>query len=302
MSLALPAGLSARPLTAGDIESAFDVREACERADVGQTETDLSDLRANWSRPDFSPERMTVGVFDGERLVATGEVFAWRAYVSVLPAYRGRGVGAWLLGWTEDAARADARTDVYQWVGDGCTDARSLLEGSGYRAGDASWRLQIDLDEEPPGPILPGGLRLRELVPGADDHEIYDVVVVAFSEWGHRSQSFENWAAAILHRREVRPDTVPLAVDGDRIVGIALGLDYGPDQPEGWIQHLAVEKALRNRGIGRALLRESFRRFRRAGKRHAGLFTTSQTGALDLYQHVGMRVRQSYTRWSKDLT
>jgi mycothiol synthase len=302
VSLALPAGLSARPLTAGDIESAFHVREACELADLGETETDLSDLMANWSRPDFLRERMTMGVFDGERLVATAEVFAWRANVSVLPMYRGRGIGAWLLGWTEDTARADSRTDVYQRIGDGCAEARRLLAANGYRPGDTAWRLRIDLDEEPLAPVLPGAFRLRDLVPGKDDREIYDLMHLAFSEWGHRSQSFENWAAAILHRPEVRPDTVPLAADGDRIVGFALGLDLGPEQPEGWIQHLAVEKALRNRGIGSALLRESFRRFRRMGKRHAGLFTTSQTGALDLYLHVGMRVGQSYTRWTKDLS
>jgi mycothiol synthase len=301
VSLALPAALSARPLSAREVEPAFRVLEACERADLGETETDLSDLRADWTRPDFSPARMTMGVFDGERLAATGEVFAWRAHVSVLPAYRGRGIGGWLLAWTEDTARTDARTDVFQWIGDGCGDAQRLLEANGYRPGDAAWRLRIDLDEEPPAPTLPDGLRMRDLIPGKDDREIYDLMHLTFSEWGHRSHGFENWAAAILRRPEVRPDTVPLAVDGDRIVGFALGLDCGPEEPEGWIQHLAVEKALRNRGIGSALLGESFRRFRQAGKRHAGLFTTSQTGALDLYLHLGMRVRRSYTRWSKDL-
>jgi hypothetical protein len=53
--------------------------------------------------------------------------------------------------------------------------------------------------------------------------------------------------------------------------------------------------------LGRALLQESFRRFKAMGWDRAGLATDSRTGALSLYEHVGMRVDRSYTRWVKDL-
>jgi ribosomal protein S18 acetylase RimI-like enzyme len=150
--------------------------------------------------------------------------------------------------------------------------------------------------------VLPEGIAFRDWVPGQDDRRIYDVVHTAFAEFGHRSQGFGNWAVTTLRHEAASPELVPLAVDGERIIGVALGVDYGPSDPEGWVEHLAVERAYRGRGIGGALLRESFRRFRRAGKPRAGLSTNSDTGALGLYEHVGMHVERSYTRYAKRLT
>jgi mycothiol synthase len=55
------------------------------------------------------------------------------------------------------------------------------------------------------------------------------------------------------------------------------------------------------RGAGRALLDESFRVFRARGHRACGLSTDSRTGAIGLYEHVGMHVRKSYTHRAKRL-
>jgi hypothetical protein len=37
------------------------------------------------------------------------------------------------------------------------------------------------------------------------------------------------------------------------------------------------------------------------GRRLVGLSTDSRTGALTLYERIGMRVRRTYTAWSKNL-
>ena len=60
-----------------------------------------------------------------------------------------------------------------------------------------------------------------------------------------------------------------------------------------------AEKAHRGQGVGRALLEESFRRFWAIGRCRCGVSTDSRTGALTLYEHAGMSVRRSYTRWTK---
>lgn len=300
----LPEAYEARPAARDDLEVVFALVAECERHDDGAAEIALSDIAADWNRPDFDLETMSITVWRGDELAAAGDVFMGRAEIDVAPAHRGRGLGAALLPWTWAVARADGRDTVGQTVSDNRADAEALFRSHGYEPSHTAWVLRIDLDAEPPAePPLPPGLAFRDLRPGDDDHAVFDVIDTAFDEWEDReSHGFDNWAPAFLHREEVVPELVPLVVDGDRIVGVALNLHYGlDDDVEGWIQQLAVDKAYRGRGLGRALLQESFRRFHRVGYRRCGLSTDSRTGALSLYEHVGMHVRSSFTRYTRHL-
>lgn len=282
----------------------FRLVAGAERFDDGVAEIALSDIAAEWGRPDFDLETMSIAVWQGDELAASGDVFKGRAEVDVAPAHRGRGLGTALLPWTWAVARADGRESVGQTVSDKRIDAAELFRAHGYEAAHTAWALRIDLDDEPPPPPeLPDGLTFRDFRPGADDREVFEVIDVAFDEWDDReSHGFDNWAHAFLHRDEVVPELVPLVVDGDRIVGVALNYHYGADlDVEGWTQQLAVDRGYRGRGLGKALLHESFRRFHEVGYRHAGLSTDSRTGALGLYEHVGMHVRSSFTRFTKRL-
>jgi len=49
------------------------------------------------------------------------------------------------------------------------------------------------------------------------------------------------------------------------------------------------------------LLADAFSTARRRGRRRAELSTDSRTGALSLYQRVGMQVRLSFTHWARAL-
>jgi GNAT superfamily N-acetyltransferase len=300
----LPEGYVARPSRLDDLEATFRLVAAAERFDDGAAEVAMSDIAAEWERPDFDLQTMSIAVWHGDELAASGDVFRGRAEVDVAPAHRGRGLGTALLPWTWAVARADGRTSVGQTVSDKRVDARELFRAHSYEITHTAWALRIDLaDEPPPPPMLPDGLRFRDFRPGADDREVFEVIDVAFDEWDDReSYGFDNWASAALHRDEVVPELVPLVIDGERIVGVALNYHYGTeDDSEGWTQQLAVDRAYRGRGLGRALLQESFRRFHGVGYRHAGLSTDSRTGALGLYEHVGMHVRSSFRRWTKRL-
>jgi GNAT superfamily N-acetyltransferase len=299
----LPGGYSARPTRREDLEAVFRLVADAERHDDGIAEIALSDIAADWDRPDFAAETMSIAVWHADELAATGDVFMGRAEVDVAPEHRGRGLGTALLPWTWRVAKSDGRSSVGQTVSDRRTDAAELFRSHGYEVGHTSWALRIELDDQPPdAPVLPDGLAFRDLRLGEDDRAVFEVIDVAFDEWSDReTQGFENWASSTLHRPEVDPSLVPLIVDGQRIVGVALNFDYGPDEAEGWTQQLAVDRAYRRRGLGRALLQETFRRFHRVGYRRCGLSTDSRTGALGLYEHVGMRVRSSFRRWTKQL-
>ncbi len=264
----------------------------------------MSDIAADWERPDFDLTTMSIAVWNGNDLAATGDVFMGRAEIDVAPAHRGRGLGAALLPWTWQVARADGRDSVGQTVSDNRTDAAALFRSHGYEIAHTAWALRIDLDDEPPAePSLPSGFVFRDLRPGEDARALFELIDTAFDEWEDReSHGFANWVAAFLQRDEVVPELVPLIVDGGRLVGAALTYHYGLDDDiEGWIQQLAVDKAYRGRGLGRALLQECFRRFHGVGYRRCGLSTDSRTGALGLYEHVGMHVRSSFTRYTRQL-
>lgn len=301
----LPQGYTARASRLEDAEATFRVVAAGELADQGEVDVALSDVEAEWARPGFDLDTMSIAIWHGEELAATGDVFKGRAEVDVAPAHRGRGLGTAMLAWTWAVARADGRDIVGQTVSDRRLGARDLFLAHGYDIGYTSWALRIELGAEPPAvPSLPAGLAFRAFRPGDDDRAVYEVIDVAFDEWeGRESHGFDDWAPVFLHRDEVVPDQLVVVVDGERIVGVAVNFDYGLDNDfEGWVQQLAVAGAYRGRGIGRALLQESFRRFHAIGYRKCGLSTDSRTGALGLYEHVGMRVRASYTRYARRLT
>ena len=103
----LPAGLVARPLSPADARAVFELVEAAETHDIGEAAIEVEDIEGDWARGSFDLATESIGVWDGERLVASGEVFKGRrADASVHPEYRGRGIGTWLADWLEDCARA----------------------------------------------------------------------------------------------------------------------------------------------------------------------------------------------------
>ena len=94
-----------------------------------------------------------------------------------------------------------------------------------------------------------------------------------------------------------QPWMAPVIARGEEIVAAAILAEFGD---EGWVNQIAVAREHRGKGLGRALLWHTFGVFHGVHST-VGLSTDSRTGALDLYLHVGMRVRRSYTRWALDL-
>jgi ribosomal protein S18 acetylase RimI-like enzyme len=91
-----------------------------------------------------------------------------------------------------------------------------------------------------------------------------------------------------------------VAFEGDELVGVVLCMDT-EGQDEGWIEQIATRGSHRHRGIARALLQTVFAAYHTTGRRLVALSTNSRSGALTLYERIGMRVRRTYTSWAKDL-
>src|SRR5690242_8388920 len=105
--LVLPAGLTARPLVMTDATAVFEVMAAQEALDLGEVAIEEADIVGDWQRPSFDVSAGTVGVFDGDHLVAYAEVSGTdRGDAAVHPDYRGRGIGTALAEWMQARARA----------------------------------------------------------------------------------------------------------------------------------------------------------------------------------------------------
>jgi mycothiol synthase len=292
-------GLTAGPLTPQDAAAVAHVWRTSEIHDDGEALFSEEDFVVACERPTMDLERHTIGVRDGGELVALAMLFGPRSvFAHVLPTHRGRGIGAWLLRWSEDAARAAGHDRATQTLSENEHAARALLESAGYEPRWEDWHFDLELDGEPAPPRLPEGYALREFVRDRDERAVHAVVEAAFGEWpDNEPQAFEDWAAVTFSRPGFAPELIATVVHGDEVVAVATMI-----REDGlWVAQLAVARAHRGRGLARALLVESFRTAWRAGLRHVGLSTDSRTGARGLYEHVGMRVTRTLWEYEKAL-
>ena len=295
----LPPGLTWRFGTPDDVDVITDLVASVEARYDGVVEIDRSDVVADFGRLDYDVTKDLVLVYDGETAVAWADVYKDRSERDVRPSHHRRGIGTALARWSEERARELGVERISQTVTDHNADARELLLANGYEATRWAWILEIRFDGPPPEQPTPPGISIRPY-DDRDAHDAYELVEEAFGEWeGRRPMTFDEWAWLPRHEA-FAPELSRLAFEGDELVGVVLAFDY-TSADEGWVQQVATRASHRNRGIARALLYETFRAFHERGKARCGLSTDSRTGALALYERVGMHVRRSYTTYAKTL-
>ncbi|MCC5474859.1 GNAT family N-acetyltransferase [Streptomyces barringtoniae] len=296
----LPAGYRWRPATTADVDAIHGLVAAYERALHGLAMTGADRITAELALPGLRAEDDTLLVYDGTGAPAGyGWVNGRRARVHVHPGHRGRGLGGALLAWTETRARRAGSDRLAQTVADGDGAATALLRAGGYSRLVTEWLLEIAL---PGGPELPGppaGITVRPFRHG-DEQAAYRLTEDAFDEWQPRRKSYAEWARGTVERATFLPAASPLAFAGGELVGAVLSLDV-PGHDEGYVERVAVRRDHRDRGIARTLLHETFRTFHRRGRPVCTLWTHSGTGALSLYERLGMTVRRSSTVYGKPL-
>lgn len=296
-------GYTSRPLRPGDAAALVDLMHAYERVHLGRPFVDLADIEGDWQRPSVDLASGSVGVFAGDTMVASAELSSRRAEVFVHPERCGLGLGTALIAWTEEVARrrraaepSDSDRLVGQTVPVSDTAALALFANRGYTLRHTSWVLRLPPDVELEPVPLPEGAVIRPAEPGVEDAAVWQVIEDAFGEWPNREpNSFEDWAAEVVRRPGFEPWQL-LVVDHDsEVVGACFVLVAGSDS---WVQQLAVRKDRRGLGLGRALLSEAGRLARARGASLFELNTDSRTGALGLYEHVGMVVTDTFEHWA----
>ncbi|WP_327681556.1 GNAT family N-acetyltransferase [Kitasatospora sp. NBC_00458] len=297
----LPGRYRTGPAAPADAPAVHRLVAACERDLLGRTESAPDDVAADLAQPGLDTARDTLLVRDGR-----GEVAGWawvrggrRSRVDVHPGHRGAGLGGWLLDWTEERARRAGGERLAQAVEDGDRAAVALLRSRGYRPFVHQWQLGIGLPAGPVAAAPPDGVSVRPFRPG-DERAAYRVAEDAFDEWQVRRSSYEEWALRTVGRDSFAPALSRVALAGGEMVGVVLSLDV-PGSGEGFVERLAVRRDHRNRGIARLLLGEVFGAFHRHGRELCTLWTHSETGALSLYERLGMTVRRTSSMYGKAL-
>ena len=301
---ALPDGLTTRPLRRADAPAVHELIAEQERHDTGTAQIEEADIVADWAKPSHDLARRSVGVFEGERLVGYAELMgADRADAAVHPDRRGGGIGTWLAAWLRAKGREVGSTVVGMPVPQG-SDGDRLLEALGYRVRWTSWILQLPPGTEVQPRPLPDGYTVREAAE-ADLSAAHTVLEDAFLEWSEREREpFEDFRAAVLERPGFEPWNLRVVTDADGGVAAVAVVLLGEGQGAGrvaYVDRLATRRDQRHRGLAQALLADAFAAGRAHGAELFELSTDSRTGALGLYEKVGMVTTSVWVNRAVDL-
>jgi mycothiol synthase len=284
---ALPEGLTTRPLHRTESGALFDLIAAQERHDTGSVEIEEADLISDWALPGYDLEASTIAVYDGERLVAYAEHMRGdRVDAAVHPDHRGRGIGTWLAAWLRQLVASRGATVIGMPVPEGSAGDR-LLAGLGYRVRWTSWMLALPEGQEIENRELPQGYAVGEA--RREDYVALHVVLEdAFLEWSERDrETFEAFTAMVLQRPGFESWNARVVTDPSGGIAAA-AIVFLSEQGTAYIARLGTRKDQRNQGLAQALLVDSFAAGREHGAKVFELNTDSRTGALGLYEKVGM--------------
>jgi mycothiol synthase len=291
-ALDLPAGLTERPLVPSDAAAVTEVMAAQQLADTGEVSIEEADIVADWQVPGYVVSEHAVGVFEGDRLVAYAEVVDnGRGDASVHPDHNGRGIGTQLALWMQARAREAGSPVIGMPVPQG-SPGDKLLESLGYHVRWNSWVLQLPEGATIPERPLPDGYAVRAAAP--DEHRAcWTVQEDAFLEWSKREREpFERWEAEILHRPGFEPWNLRVVTDAaGEVVAMAV-VQMSPACA--FIARLATRRDQRGKGLAQALLVDAFAEAVQRGAQRCELSTDSRTGALGLYEKVGMVVTSNW--------
>lgn len=317
------AGLTFRPLAVPDAGAWLDlvVRIAeAEDAPWHDQHSDLMEVLESTTNP--AADNALVGV-DGSGVPRAYGYVAKSAGESVAfvlggvdPLWQRRGIGASVLAWQQDVARARFAAE-----GRGAPVARSFSREENRShgalltaAGFAMVRYFTEM-ERPlsglPRPAAPRGVVVVPFIP-----ELGEAVRLAHNEafadhWGSEARSPEKWRYFLNHE-SFRPDLSSVALD--EVSGEVAGYQMSMEDPEafsreglrcGYTDILGVRRAWRGRGIAPALLADAMARYKAAGMDSATLDVDSEnpSGAVALYKNLGYTAKPGRVTiaWDKKL-
>ena len=281
-------------------------------------------IRLDWQNAGFNPQTDVYIITDPQGNPA-GFTEVWMIIlppvqpsnrIFVRPEYLTMGIWEYLLEWAENRSRAalelvptDLRVAARTSADHTNHAALQATQKLGWVSLRSFYRMETDLASAPELPPAPEGILIRPYNPETETEAVYRAFVNAFRDhFGNVVQPFETGFAEFKHNFIDDPGYDPtlffVAMQGDQIIGISLCRLVDMEDPgSGRVNELGVLRPWRKRGLGFLLLKHSFAAFYKRGQRRASLYVdaTSLTGAVKLYQRVGMHVANQIDAFEKEL-
>jgi mycothiol synthase len=288
-----PAAPTVRAATEDDAEAILDLAVLSDIAEIGEANTTIDEVQSGLRTATElaavvdDPQAGLLGYVWIEHL--PGQLKSW-GDITLRPG-ADRAVADLLLDWLRATARELAPgKPIHTFADSHNTLKQRLYEAAGGTVIRRFYRMGIRFGSTPPvPPALADGVEIRLVQGDSDLRAMHAVIDVAFLDhFGHEPESFEQFRERTVDG-SCRDLTLwwLATVDGEPAAGL-YGCRLSADI--GYVDTLGTLRPFRGRGLGKALLLTAFAEFHRRGYRRAvlGVDATSPTGALDLYQSVGM--------------
>lgn len=282
--------MQARTVDPSDLPAIAELARRWEAAWFGAPERTEDEVRESFELAEAS--RLLV---DDGRIVAAAWSWGTESVLTVDPDVASDPIYSDLLAWL--AVRPGMAIEALSQD----EPLRRALARAGWQHTHSAFELMrpITPDWVIAEPEWPTGVTIRDLQPD-DAESIYRLIYVD-AGWaeipGHHERDIDEWRSIFLTDQTL-PEQQVLAWRGDRLAGIAMGRTFGDGT--GWISQLAVAKAERGHGLGRALLLEALRRRRAGGATSLGLSVSEMNrGALGLYLGVGLVIQREWMAYER---
>jgi mycothiol synthase len=287
-----------RAASLSDLAAVVELLRAHELADHGRVTADWNEIvRFVWRDPGFDVRQDGRIVERGSVPIAFAGVFReddagvepFTSWVAFPPAGRDGGALPFLVDRVVARARERGARSLYHLVYRNDDAHRAVALERGFRRVRSSWTMHREI--APGGPIegSPDGIRFTTLAEHPDEWSLYRADQEAFADhFGFAPETFDVWLERRFDADDDDRSRWLLALDGDEIVAFLRQVTGGEVAQ---VAALGTRKPWRGRGIASALLRRAFAEMASAGHREVTLWVDAEneTGAVDLYERVGMR-------------
>lgn len=298
-----------RVLADGDLAAICELLTLCDTAVIGQTDFTQDEIAADLR----STTLESYGWYVGELLVGYGWVERVDTSAKVeLDAYVRPGhdpaLGLDIVDFLEsrglalvaEAGHEAAVFDIGLYRQD--EQSQAWFRSRGFETPTSFVRMRVDLDGPVEMPTVPGLVVRRGDATEADLRIAHQIGEEAFGEhYNHVPMSYETWLKRQTEQGDDFAEVWLAELDGEP-VGVLVGTrQFAEDENAGYVRTLGTLPAARGRGVGKALLRVYFDVAHRAGRAAVLLHVDvgNVTGALGVYESVGMRPVLTIDAWTK---